>query len=928
MTGPRTRTLLVRGLAAVRGPVALMAVLGLLAGAFLVTGPRVVDRSADAALGDLLAGAPAAAREVGVTSPPSRPLGPPATADPPREGPVAPFEAVDAVLRDVLGPEVSGLLGMPTWAAQSEPAALLRPGGTPLRPDTTRAVLRAQSGLDAHVRWVDGGAPGPANDTGTTRAGGTRHPVRVVPVALAAATARAWGVAVGDVVDAVPEGTADPVRVVVTGTFTPLDPGDGFWAAEPRMAGLAAIPDPLGGVTEEAALVADVASYGALSDALWRAGPGVPRDAGSPVLAASWRYPVDAGRVRTRDVGSVRALVTRLDTDPRLRSVPGRTLTTTTGLGGLVDEHATALAATAVMTGFATTGLTALTVLVLALTALVALARREAETALLRARGGSLRRLLVTGAVGPVLPVVLAAAAGAVAAAIALPGTTGRTALVQVSVVALVPALAGALALVVGVRARERRDPGSHAARRVRVVRVLRRAVGEAGVVVLAVLAVTTVRSRGAEIASGRQDWFAALVPVLVAAAAALVVLRVLPPLARRAAGVAARRRGLVAFLGLARSARGGARGALPVVTVVVGAAVLTLLAQLTLTLDTERETAALRTVGAEGRVDALRLDPEDVEALLARPGVGSVLPAYVEAAEVVLAGESTPVVLVATDVAAYGALVEGTALAVPDAPAEGQDGPVPVLGGPGLAPGTADLVVRGQRVPIRVVSRDSDLVRVVDGRSAPAVLVDLDALQDPVPAVRADTAFLDSAGARALLGAAEDPAELTPSGRVSGVVSADAVRADVAGLALPRLVTGTYLVGAVLAAALTLVALLLLLVASRAERAAAVARLRTMGLPRGRDRALAWVEVLPVVALGGLAGAAVGLLGPTLVAPALDLAPFTGSLTRPPLDPSPLVALGVAAGITALGGLALVLDAAAARRGPLADHLRRGDTA
>jgi putative ABC transport system permease protein len=131
-----------------------------------------------------------------------------------------------------------------------------------------------------------------------------------------------------------------------------------------------------------------------------------------------------------------------------------------------------------------------------------------------------------------------------------------------------------------------------------------------------------------------------------------------------------------------------------------------------------------------------------------------------------------------------------------------------------------------------------------------------------------------------------------------------------------------------VLTAVLTFLAVLLLLAATRAERTQLAIRLRTMGLPSGRERLLSRAEVLPLLVTGVLAGTVVGLLAPTAMAGALDLAPFTGAVTRLPVDPRLLTGLVVGLSVLAIGYLALLTDAASARRGSLADHLRRGDTA
>ena len=100
------------------------------------------------------------------------------------------------------------------------------------------------------------------------------------------------------------------------------------------------------------------------------------------------------------------------------------------------------------------------------------------------------------------------------------------------------------------------------------------------------------------------------------------------------------------------------------------------------------------------------------------------------------------------------------------------------------------------------------------------------------------------------------------------------------------------------------------------------------MGLPHGREARLAWAEVLPLLAAGVVAGCLVGLLVPGALAPALDLAPFTGAVTRLPVEPRPLAGILVGLAVLTIGSLALLTDAASTRRGSLADHLRRGDTA
>ena len=179
---------------------------------------------------------------------------------------------------------------------------------------------------------------------------------------------------------------------------------------------------------------------------------------------------------------------------------------------------------------------------------------------------------------------------GARAVVFLLPGDTTRPAWVEVALVVVLPPVVAVVATARRVRAIDEVPEES-----TRTVRAARRLVLEAAVVLLAVLAVTTVRSRGAVIASGRTDWYAAVTPVLVALAAAVVALRVMPWPVARLAGLAERSRGVVAVGGLTRAARTGAGAAVPLAALVVGATLVTLMATLTASVAEQRELAALR---------------------------------------------------------------------------------------------------------------------------------------------------------------------------------------------------------------------------------------------------------------------------------------------------------------------------------------------
>ena len=82
----------------------------------------------------------------------------------------------------------------------------------------------------------------------------------------------------------------------------------------------------------------------------------------------------------------------------------------------------------------------------------------------------------------------------------------------------------------------------------------------------------------------------------------------------------------------------------------------------------------------------------------------------------------------------------------------------------------------------------------------------------------------------------------------------------------------------------------------------------------------------LAVAALG--TGLALGLATPWLLAPAIDLRPFTGSDLASPLTVDALSVASLAAGFVAVVGVAVLLVTAANRRRVLGSVLRVGEDA
>ena len=551
----------------------------------------------------------------------------------------------------------------------------------------------------------------------------------------------------GDVLELTPSPDAQrrvtPTVVSISGTYEPLDATTDVWAAEPRMLGIAKIPFGQGETKDQAALVAPLSSYAAVADGVWR----IPRGESptpSPAFDHSWRYRIDEGRIVRTDAAPIRSLLVTLETNQDVwLEVPERP-TVITGLATLLDRYDRDVAVTDVLTSFVTGGVTALAVLVLGLTALVGADRRVAEVRLLRSRGASTGVVLgLVAAWTSALGVPAALLAWAVTA-LALPGPVPRATLVEVALVVLLPLLAavavtwrrlGAIEEVPD----ETRDLG----------RAARRVVLEVVVIALAVSAVTTVRSRGGVIAAGRTDWFATVTPVLVALAASVLAIRFLPWPVGLMSRLAARGKGLVAYLGLTRAARTGASAAVPITALVVGTTLVALMSTLSATVEAQRDLAAYRAVGADARVDAARIDPGDVEGLASRAGVTAALPALVERSSgVVVDGKESLVTVLAVDPVAYEAALRGTPVEVdlPSMAASGDALPVVLSGGPGAA--TFDLVVRGTTIPARRAGTVPGLVRALGGREGVVALVPLDALTAAQDTTQPNTVLLKASSA------------------------------------------------------------------------------------------------------------------------------------------------------------------------------------
>lgn len=544
--------------------------------------PRALDAYETKGLRQEIAGAPPAATSVELSAPqPGLEI-----AQSTREKAVRP-PALAAVGRAALAGLPAPLRADTTESAYGVRTSKSLVGLNPWLPVLNappRFTLVAQSGLAAHATVRSGRLP--------TAAGDVTADTRKIEAAVTEATARTLRLRVGSVVNVDGFGGA-PLAVRITGIVEPRRPQGGYWSAKPvlRTPGVAAdAPVPPQFYWDAGLLLAPGAA------------PVLLGSQGQPELY--WRFAPATGGLTAQDVPRLVDRIASLEGGPglvRMREIAGPTATLGTDLETVVGSYTTTRAAITPVVAVAEFGIGAVAAVVLVMMGGLIAARRAAELALLRARGGSLRgiagRLLAETAV----IAVPAAAAGLLLAVVTVDEARLEPAVLGASAVALLACAVLPVRAVVAhrrPRAHAERDDLAHA----RPGR--RRTVAELTVLVLAVGSVVALRRRGA---SSAGDVLVSAAPVLVGLIAALVLVRLYPLPLRWAACPAARGRGVVGFLSLARAGRSSTVGvALPLLALLLALTTAAFGGSVLAGVSDARDRAALLATGADARIAGL----------------------------------------------------------------------------------------------------------------------------------------------------------------------------------------------------------------------------------------------------------------------------------------------------------------------------------
>ncbi|WP_371495920.1 hypothetical protein OG871_09565 [Kitasatospora sp. NBC_00374] len=787
---------------------------------------------------------------------------------------------------------------------------LARPDGLP--PTLTLAYVAE---APSHVRLVEGRWPS-----------GRPGPDGAVPVALATAAAKAIGAGLGAVLDG---GTNMDGRqlVQVVGLYA-ADPADEVWTGLPCLLRACLNTDddiPPRTFWQTAALVGPE-SLPALRP--W----GVQSE-------DFWRLPVDTGALRAdRLAGTareIRAFVAGPTATELTRVTARSDLRITSVLPDLLERAQARQSATAPLTASGPAGAAGVAAVVLCLAAVLTTDRRAQELRLLRARGGSragiLRRLLGEGAV-----TVLPAAAAATGLALLLLPTPRWTAALAAALATTVLALLAFPARAVGLLGDRSRPAG------------WRRVAAEALVLAVTAAAVSEVRRRGVAPAGEGPDPLLVAAPLLLALTGALLLARLQPLLIGALARAAGRRPGAVGFLGLARAARGGdgrrRPSLLPQLALVLAVTTAGFGATVLASVDTARLQAARVAVGGDAEVTAAPgtdLPEAFLTAAAALPGVRTATAVRTDDGVTMVGADGVPVraTLVVVDPVSYAELARTVGVGRFDpallAAAGGPSDPVPALVTRDLAnrqaagahslrlPGRADLPV--------VFAGVVDGTPALPGGSGATVLLPVGPAATRLAQLAHPNGWfglgaIDDAGLRRLAHEAGVSAE-DPERSVNQVHTSAAKVAELSADSLQRTADRLFRATVAGAAGFALLSVLLGLVRAAPERAALLARLRTMGLRPRQAVALLLAEALPQALVATVGGAVTAVAAVALLGPAVDLSSMVGTPVPTGLRPAVLPVLVQALAVAALTTVGVLAEAAVRGRRQITTELRAGDS-
>ncbi|MEH1123850.1 ABC transporter permease [Micromonospora sp. CPCC 206061] len=871
------------------GQFLLLAVLAAAAAALVTGAPRIANDLADRALREDVRRLPSAARDITYLQKP-----------PPFGG----WLAVPIALRGLDRYRVTLQKPLPSLISDQWFAASAGPDRVSTRVGSGPVVdfgLRTQTGVEEAGRITSGRWPS------------TEEFAERVEIALSATVAETLGVTLNSVL---PVTAANPVPLpaVVVGVFEPLDSTAPVWddmrlALEPFPGLPPDVPPRVVAVTDPMGVTIAAERLG--------------------VLNYSWRYRIDENRLDSGDLDAVTAAVAQTKRQP-----PDLQMSTMTALDSNLARFTGQLRAVQALLAVVQAGLLATLLGLIALAASLAVERRRAEFALLRARGGAV--LTIGGrTLAEAMVVVPAATLTGWLVGRLVPGRPSDLEWLALAV-GVVATLAVPVLAAVGQRrltfVTRRHDLTGHRPS-------VRRLTAEVFVLVVAVLGAYLLRQRGLTAERG-VDPFLSAVPVLLATGAALVALRIFPWPLRQLGRLTARARGAVAFLGLARAGRGGPVTAGPLAVLVIAISTGIFSGAVFTAVDDARDRAADHDVPADAVLDGYVFAPGTADRLAEVPGVAAVAPVAFAAATTVrsTANNFTQAQVLVVDGGRFAEVLKssGVDVGLPDqlVAARPGGGPVPAVVSAGLAAEIGD----GASVQVRGASYDFTAGAVVDSfpgidfTARRFVVLPWQALPEKASPLLPNRFLIagDGFDEGALLAAADEgqreyavTVRMVPSR--TAITTWPGYRDGLDRTGANDVLSFAFLTGTVGASVLALLAVGFTVLAGAPQRGRVLSRLRTLGMSAGQGRGLLVYELVPLAAIAVIAGGLVGTLLPAALGPALGLSTFTsGAAVRTYLDP--LVGAAVLALVVIGLATAVLTENLINRRLRLGEVLRVGE--
>jgi putative ABC transport system permease protein len=693
----------------------------------------------------------------------------------------------------------------------------------------------------------------------------------ILQIAVTGATAARFGLRPGSRL-----GYPPGVVLDVTGIVTPAAPRSAFWGADPVAAApeLGSTPPP---------------------PVPYWIGAGFIGPAEIPLMQASvptgrmqvgWGVPLSTAHLTAGQVISLQARlggVLATGGSVRVNGLLSQ-ITLSSGILGVLGVFSGQDQAIGAVLGLLFVSLAVIGIVAVLLgTGLVA-ARRDAEFAVLRARGASLRQVAGRALAASA---VLALPAGAAGAALAVAVTPGSAAAIAwwLAGCALAAAVAGLPLFAAarqrrGGRGQRTRSPVSHHAGARRTA-AARRLVAEAALAAAAVGGIIVLRQQG--LTAGRVDVYSSAAPVLVAVLVAIVVVRGYPLVLRLLLRLARARPGVSVFVGLAQATRTSRSAVVPVFALVLA---LTVVAFGTMINDAVRRadvSESWREVGADAVVYAAGssrpLSRAVQREIAAVPGAARVATVLATSGSL---DSGARVAVAVVDPSAYAALAANTPGPAFPAAALARRPPRAGTTGAGLVPALASLAeagtlprsgpglsVAGRRLRLRLAGLAHHVPGVGNGSFLVLPAWALGGTPPP-PSVmllvgpKLDDARLSATVRRALPGAP--------------VTFRDDVLAALGSAPLPAAAHTAISEAAVAAAAFSALILLIWLLMSAQSRDLTLTRLAPMGLGRGQARWLVVLETMPQVLAATAGGVAAVWALALLIAPSIGLSALTGS--------------------------------------------------